>query len=190
MASKSLQAMLQILKILQKRCTIVRFSTSPISAKIGLNNRKKLQNSPQNDTKIAMLVATSAILAPTCTQVALKIDSNSKSWALLAGIWLESRRPGLQDCSQELPRPSPGHNFHKYCHRKSFNSVENLPIQQSIFQHSLKAKGPAAEALAIKSAAPIRRIAAGVFVTAPGTIRSRGVAPPPQPGPSAAGIFF
>ena len=101
-----------------------------------------------------MLVATSAILAPTCTQVALKIDSNSKSWALLAGIWLESRRPGLQDCSQELPRPPPGHNFHKYCHRKSFNSVENLPIQQSIFQHSLKAKGPAAEALAIKSAGP------------------------------------
>ena len=55
-----------------------------------------------------------------------------------------------------------------------------LDIQQSIFQHSLKPKGPAAEALAIKSAAPIRRIAAGVFVKPPGTIRSRGEAPPPS----------
>ena len=90
MAYKSLQAMLQILKILQKRCTIVRFSTSPISVKIGLNNRRIIQDSSKNGAKITILVATSAILGPTCTQVALKIDSNSRSWTLLARIWLQS----------------------------------------------------------------------------------------------------
>ena len=126
MASKSLQAMLQILKIHQKRCTVVRFSTSPISAKIGLNNRKIIQDRSKNEVQITILLATSAILGPTCTQVALKIDSNSRSWALLAGIWLQSRRPDLQDHSQELPRPSPGHDFRRFCHRKSLNPVENL----------------------------------------------------------------
>ena len=114
--------MLQILKIHQKRYTVVRFSTSPISAKIGLNTQKNLPRWGQNEAKIALLVVISAILAPTWTQVALKIASNSKSWDLLAGIWLESRRPDLQDHLQELPRPSPGHNFHTFCSRKSFNS--------------------------------------------------------------------
>ena len=48
MASKSLQAMLQILKILQKRSTIVRFATSQISAKIGRHNRKIIQDPEEN----------------------------------------------------------------------------------------------------------------------------------------------
>ena len=68
-------------------------------------NQKIIQDNSQNDAKIALLVATSAILGRNLLPSDPKKLIKFPVLALSARFWLQSRRPDMQDHSQELPRP-------------------------------------------------------------------------------------